>query len=217
MVRARPNPFAQTFSRRVTLADGSVCLLTYDFSMPYALPGLRWLPDFQLLGAAGAGRGRTGACGADHPPHGPPAAAGERAAAGRGRPDPRRRAGRPALPARADPGAGRRFAGDADAARTSWPQAWKPSGRPRRPHRADRRADPRPENPADRDCRQRRAADRERAARRSRREPPRPSCGRPTAPGITLPRCAPRLPRPTRMRKPSPRSMPPRFWPSAPP
>ena len=44
------NPFAQTFSRRVTLADGSVCLLTYDFSMPYALPGLRWLPDFQLLG-----------------------------------------------------------------------------------------------------------------------------------------------------------------------
>ena len=28
------NPFAQTFSRRVTLADGSVCLLTYDFSMP---------------------------------------------------------------------------------------------------------------------------------------------------------------------------------------
>lgn len=41
--------------------------------------------------------------------------------------------------------------------------------------------------------------------------------GRLAAPGITLPRCAPRLPRPTRMRKPSPRSMPPRFWPSAPP
>src|SRR5699024_4473784 len=47
-------------SRRVTLADGSVCLLTYDFSMPYALPGLRWLPDFQLLGLLGLAAAELG-------------------------------------------------------------------------------------------------------------------------------------------------------------
>ncbi len=38
------------FSRRGTLADGTVCLFLYRFTMPYALPALRGrLPDFQLL------------------------------------------------------------------------------------------------------------------------------------------------------------------------
>ena len=43
--------FYPLFSRRGTLADGSVCLLVYTFSMPYASRALQGvLPDFQLLG-----------------------------------------------------------------------------------------------------------------------------------------------------------------------
>ena len=43
--------FYPLFSRRGTLADGSVCLLVYTFSMPYANRALQGvLPDFQLLG-----------------------------------------------------------------------------------------------------------------------------------------------------------------------
>ena len=42
--------FYPLFSRRATLADGTVCLLVYRFSMPYAIPALRGrLPDFQVL------------------------------------------------------------------------------------------------------------------------------------------------------------------------
>ena len=43
--------FYPLFSRRGRLADGSVCLLVYTFSMPYANRALQGvLPDFQLLG-----------------------------------------------------------------------------------------------------------------------------------------------------------------------
>ena len=43
--------FYQLFSRRGTLADGTVCLFVYTFAMPYANSALRGvLPDFQLLG-----------------------------------------------------------------------------------------------------------------------------------------------------------------------
>lgn len=41
--------FYPRFHRRLSLADGSVCLLQYDYSVPYADPALQaTLPDFQL-------------------------------------------------------------------------------------------------------------------------------------------------------------------------
>ena len=40
--------FNHQYYRDVTLADGTVCRLQYDFSAPYADPALRaWLPDYQ--------------------------------------------------------------------------------------------------------------------------------------------------------------------------